>query len=75
MSSYRGFFPNLSQHKMKWNNNDGCYYNNISIKQLKKTFTKIGLTEDEFVIMPVQIANNGGDDDWQTIIMINKNTK
>lgn len=75
VSSYRGFFPNLLQHKMKWNNNDGCYYNNISIKQLKKTFTKIGLTEDEFVIMPVQIASNGGDDDWQTIIMINKNTK
>ena len=60
---------------MKWNNNDGCYYNNISIKQLKKIFTKIELTEDEFVIMPVQIASNGGDDDWQTIIMINKNTK
>jgi len=60
---------------MKWNNNDGCYYNNISIKQLKKIFTKIELTEDEFVIMHVQIASNGGDDDWQTIIMINKNTK
>ena len=60
---------------MKWNNNDGCYYNNISIKQLKKIFTKIELTEDEFVIMHVQIASNGGDDDWQTIIMAIKNHK
>ena len=75
VSSYRGFFPNLLQHKMKWNNNDGCYYNDISVKQLTNTFNKIGLSEDEFVIKPVCVANNGTNDDWQTVIMITKNQK
>ena len=72
ISSYRGYFPNLSQHKMRWSKNDSCYYNNISIKKLEETLKKIGLNDDEFVIKSVQVDNVGTNDDYQTVIMINK---
>lgn len=75
VSSYRGYFPNLSQHKMKWNNNDSCYYNDISITELKETLKKIGLHDGEFIIKSVKVDNVGTDDDWQTIIMVIKNHK
>jgi len=75
VSSYRGFFPNLLHHKRKWNNNDGCYYNNISVEQIKETLKETGLHDNEFTIKSVKVDNVGTDDDWQTIIMINKNQR
>lgn len=50
ISAYRGYFPNLSEHKMIWDNEKGCYYNDLSINQLKKSLISFGLTEEEINI-------------------------
>ncbi len=48
--SCRGYHPNLDKHNMNWRDVDHCFYNDISVKQIKQFFLKNGLTEDEFVI-------------------------
>lgn len=50
VNAYRGFFPDLNDHKMNWRDNDGCYYNDLSVKKIKKTLLDSGLLEDEFLI-------------------------
>lgn len=50
ISAYRGYFPNLEQHEMVWDNEKGCYYNNISLKQVEKIFLQNALNRDEFTI-------------------------
>ena len=50
ISAYRGYFPNLKEHVMTWNNEDGCYYNDLSIEQLNKFFKSKGLSDKEFKI-------------------------
>ena len=50
ISAYRGYFPNLKEHKMTWDNEKGCHYNNLSVKRLKEKLITSGLNEDEFLI-------------------------
>lgn len=50
ISAYRGYFPDLDGHKMTWDNDKGCYYNDLSVNQLKRNLLKIGLTENEINI-------------------------
>ena len=50
--SYRGYFSELKKHKQNWNDDQGCYYNDISIQQAKKLFINYGLKESEFTIRP-----------------------
>lgn len=72
INSYRGFFPDLQTHKMKWDGYDGSYFNNISIPQIKKLFTKIGISEDEYKIFSQESGQQGENVNLQTIIEINK---
>ena len=57
--SCRGYHPNLEKHKMNWRDEDHCYYNDISIKQIKKFFLNNGLTQDEFNIRLQETGING----------------
>jgi len=50
VSSYRGYFPNLGEHRMTWNNDEGCYYNDLSVNQIRRTLIQSGLQENEFTI-------------------------
>ena len=50
INAYRGYFPNLKNHKMTWRDDDGCYYNDVSTVQIREVLIKNGLKEDEFVI-------------------------
>jgi SAM-dependent methyltransferase len=75
ITAYRGYFPDLPKHKMNWNDNDGCYYNDFSIKQIKEKFVGIGLKQNQYQIRALQVAQIGEDTDWQTIIEINKTIK
>ena len=52
INAYRGFFPNLEKHEMKWRDDDNCYYNKISIKQIKKLLIENQLSENQFSIRP-----------------------
>ena len=74
ITSYRGFFPELEKHKMNWNGSEGSYYNDISIKTLKKQLTSLGLKESEFNLRSIKVVDNGTDDDYQTVIEIIKET-
>ncbi|MCV0411877.1 class I SAM-dependent methyltransferase [Nitrosarchaeum sp.] len=67
INAYRGYFPDLKKHKMSWRDDDGCYYNDISLIQLKETLLK-QLKEDEFVIKPQE----NGTGIVQTVIKITK---
>lgn len=72
INSYRGYFPEMKKHKMNWHDGDGCYYNDLSVKQLQKTLLKNGLTENEFQIRPQKSGQKDKNVDVQTVIEIIK---
>ena len=41
--SYRGYFEDLTDHKIEYREDEGVYYNNLSIKKIKNTFEKHGI--------------------------------
>ncbi|HXX06036.1 MAG TPA: hypothetical protein VEJ68_04355, partial [Candidatus Bathyarchaeia archaeon] len=71
ITSYRGYFPELSNHKMEWRDDDGCYYNDLSINQVKESLLSSGLQKDEFNIRSQEGSKKAGTM-LQTIIEINK---
>ena len=73
ITAYRGYFPDLEKHVMRRNNLEGSYYNDISIKQASKKLADMGLQEREYSFNSIKVDNVGQDDDWQTIIKIEKN--
>ena len=73
ITAYRGYFPDLEKHVMRRNNLEGTYYNDVSIKQLSKKFADMGLQEQEYSFSSIKVDNIGRDDDWQTVIKIEKN--
>ena len=72
ITAYRGYFPDLEKHVMRKNNVEGTYYNDISIKQVDRKLKKMGLGEAEYSFTSIRVANEGTDDDWQTVIKIEK---
>ncbi len=72
ITAYRGFFPKLKQHKINWNHEEGSYYNDFSIIQIKKVFKEMGLQDDEISVRSLKIDNTGLETDYQTIIEIQK---
>ena len=72
INSYRGYFPDLEKHNMNWNRAEGCYYNDISIKQIRKILQKIELNENQFTIKSQKSGQKDVNVDTQTIIEISK---
>ena len=72
ITAYRGYFPDLEKHVMRKNNVEGTYYNDISIKQVDRKLKKMGLGKAEYSFTSIRVANEGTDDDWQTVIKIEK---
>ena len=72
VTAYRGYFPDLERHVIRRNNLEGSYYNDVSIKQLSKKFVDMGLKEQEYSFSSIKVDSVGQDDDWQTIIKIEK---
>ena len=73
VTAYRGYFPDLEKHVIQRNNLEGSYYNDISIKKITKKLAEMGLQEREYSFNSIKVADDGRDDDWQTIIKIEKN--
>lgn len=48
--SYRGFFPNLKQHKMNYRSNEGIYLNDLSVSELEKICLQNNLSRENFKI-------------------------
>lgn len=72
INSYRGYFPDMEEHKMNWNNKDGCYYNDVSVKHIKKILLEIGLQENEFVIRAQKSGQTEKNLDTQMVVEITK---
>jgi len=70
ISAYRGYFPVLQKHKMNWNDTEACFYNDLSVNQLKKTLFEIGLKENEFIVRPQESGQQNLE--IETVIEINK---
>ena len=68
INAYRGFFPDLEKHEMKWRDDDNCYYNKISIKQIKKLLIENQLPENQFSIR----AQKNDDMSEQFVLEIDK---
>ena len=50
INAYRGFFPDLEEHEMKWRDEDNCYYNKISLKQIETLLLNNEITKNQFNI-------------------------
>ena len=72
INAYRGFFPDLEKHEMKWRDDDNCYYNKISIKQIQNIFLNNGLTKNQFTIKAQKNPKNADNTDSQLVIEIDK---
>ena len=68
INAYRGFFPELEKHEMKWKDDDNCYYNKISLKQIDRLLLDNGITKNQFKIR----SQSNGDEDEQLVIEIDK---
>ncbi len=73
INSYRGFFPDLKKHKMEWREADGCYYNDLSIKQVTQLLIDQGLKENEFLIRSQESGQKDQNVNMQTVIEIKRN--
>ena len=70
VSSYRGYFPEINKHKMMWRDDDGCYYNDLSVKQVHNVMINHGLKEDEFIVRKQETGQKGLE--FGTVIEINR---
>jgi SAM-dependent methyltransferase len=78
VSAYRGFFPNLNKNRMEWDNQKGCFYNDLSVNEIKRILIENGLKNTEFKIreqengMDLSKSYAIGLKGTETIIEINK---
>ena len=70
VSSYRGYFPDLQKHSMRWDDGQGCYYNDLSVEETKRNLRKCGLSEDEFNIRKQKSGNLKDNIEEETVIEI-----
>ena len=71
INSYIGYFPNLDKHKRRWRDDDHCYYNTISVKQITKNLQEFGLSRNQFIVRS-QKANEQNTNNTQLVIEIDK---
>jgi len=65
LSCYRGWFPPLDEHQYHWNEEHGCFYNDISPKRIRETLVSLGCRD--IYIEPVKTNNQ--DIEYETIII------
>ena len=72
ISAYRGFFPGIEHHMMNYDNKDGCYYNDVSVKQVERLMEKLGKSDEEYLISAQSSGNKKTPDRMDTIIQVTK---
>lgn len=73
INSYRGYFPKLLTHKMNWDGYHACYFNDISINEIKNVLIQKGLDESEFLIRSQESGQKDQNVNNQMVIEITKN--
>jgi len=64
LTCYRGWFPHLKHHTYRWEERDGCFVNDLSPHQARKTLEKLGC--HSIVVEPIQAVK--GDTNPETLI-------
>lgn len=59
ISSCRGYHPDSKEHKMEWRDDEGVYYNDLSVEKVEKFLLENGLNKDEFSIRPQESGTDG----------------
>lgn len=72
INSYRGYFPELNEHKMTWDGHNACYFNDVSIKEIKNALLQKGLDESEFIIRSQESGQKDQNVNNQLVIEITK---
>jgi len=72
ISSYLGYFPFLKNHIMNWDKEKGCYFNKLSVNEIKKNLIQNGLDETEFVVRKQEGGNLKDGIENETIIEIDR---
>ncbi len=72
INSYRGYFPKLDTHKMIWDGHNACYFNDVSIKEIKEILLQKGLDESEFIIRSQESGQKDQNVNNQLVIEITK---
>jgi SAM-dependent methyltransferase len=72
INSYRGYFNELKNHKQNWFENEGIYYNDISVQETREILLGCGLNEDEFIISSQKSGQSDKNLDVQLCIEIQK---
>ena len=73
LNSYRGYFTELQKHQQNWFENEGIYYNDVSVPQIEKVLLNYGLQKDEFVIRPQKSGQTDKNVDTQLVVEVEKN--
>jgi len=72
ISSHLGYFPFLKNHIMNWDKEKGCYFNKLSVNEIKKNLIQNGLDETEFVVRKQEGGNLKDGIENETIIEIDR---
>jgi len=72
INSYRGYFPELTNHKMIWDGRDACYFNDVSVNKIKNVLLQKGLEESEFLIRSQESGQKDKNVNNQLVIEITK---
>jgi ubiquinone/menaquinone biosynthesis C-methylase UbiE len=54
VTSYEGYFPDLDNHKMNWRDEQNCYFNNISVKQIEDLLLKNDLNKNQITLKSIK---------------------
>lgn len=49
VTCYRGWFPELDEHRYQWSMGEGVFYNDVSPGRTRRTLEKLGCTEIEII--------------------------
>lgn len=52
VSAYRGWFPELEEHRYTWDDTTTCFYNDLAPLRVKQTLARLGCTEVEVTPLP-----------------------
>lgn len=56
LTCYRGWFPELSEHRYAYNPDHACFYNDLSPARIRRTLVALGCTE--ITVEPVPTGNH-----------------
>ena len=65
LTCYKGWFPELAEHKYSWNEEHGCYYNDISPRQVRHTLNNLGCKD--ILVQPIKTERK--DITYETLII------